>query len=204
MGLGGLAVRFNVARAMVRRANSPAAAQNRRREVDRARKIDLVAQFKRIFADTTSVVVVHNLGLNVVEASDLRRKMRDAGASLKVTKNRLSRLALDGTKCSPIADLFSGPTAIAYSDDPIAAAKVVVSFAKDNDKLVVAGGMMGDTLLDIAGVKALAAMPSLDELRASLIGMITTPATRIASVTQAPAGQLARVFGAYGDTGAAA
>ncbi|MFQ5535157.1 MAG: 50S ribosomal protein L10 [Sphingomonadales bacterium] len=169
--------------------------------MDRAQKAELVAQLKQTFADTTSVVVVRNSGLTVAQASDLRRKMRDAGASFKVTKNRLTRLALDGTKCGPIADLFTGPTGIAFSDDPVAAAKVAVSFAKDNDELVVLGGMMEETVLNPDGVKALATMPSLDELRAKLVGMLNTPATRIAAVTQAPAGQLARVFGAYGETG---
>ncbi len=171
-------------------------------EVNRAQKAELVADLKKVFSSTTAVVVVHNNGLNVAEATDLRRRMREAGAAFRVTKNRLTRLALDGTKCSPIADLFTGPTAIAFSDDPVAAAKVVVSYAKENGKLEVLGGIMGETRLDEREVKELAALPSLDELRARLIGMLTTPATRIAGVLQAPAGQLARVFGAYGEQGA--
>ncbi len=172
--------------------------------MDRAQKVEMVAQLNQVFAKATSVVVVHNTGLNVAESSDLRSRMREAGATFRVTKNRLTRLALDGTRCGPIADLFTGPTAIAYSDDPVAPAKVVVSYAKKNTKLVVLGGMMEETLLDAAGVKALASLPSLDELRANLVGLISTPATRIAVVVGAPAGQLARVFGAYGEQGAAA
>ena len=170
--------------------------------MNRAQKAEMVADLNKVFSGTTSVVVVHNNGLNVAQSTDLRRRMREAGATFRVTKNRLTRLALDGTKCSPIADLFTGPTAIAFSDDPVAAAKVVVSYAKENDKLVVLGGMMGEQELDQREVRELAALPSLDELRARLIGLLTTPASRIASVLQAPAGQLARVFGAYGETGA--
>jgi len=172
--------------------------------MDRAEKQAFVADLKEVFSGAESVVVVHNTGLNVAESTDLRRRMRAAGATLRVTKNRLTRLALDGTKCSPIADLFTGPTAIAFSDDPVAAAKVSVEFAKGNDNLLVLGGMMGETVLDEAGVKTLAKMPSLDELRGRLVGMIATPATRIAQVLSAPAGQLARVFGAYSETGEAA
>src|SRR5690606_30632330 len=119
------------------------------------------------------------------------------GASFKVTKNRLTRLALDGTKFQPLADLFTGPTAIAYSSDPVAAAKATVEFAKTNEKLVILGGVLDAQTLDAAGINALATLPSLDELRARLVGMIQTPATRIAGVLQAPAGQLARVMGAY-------
>lgn len=203
MGLGGDAAGFNVEGA-VEGQSSRATAGNRRREVDRAQKVEMVAKLNEVFAKATSVVVVHNTGLNVAESSDLRNKMREAGATFRVTKNRLSRLALDGTRCGPIADLFTGPTAIAYSDDPVAPAKVVVSYAKKNKKLVVLGGMMEETLLDEAGVRALASLPSLDELRATLVGLIGTPATRIAVVVAAPAGQLARVFGAYGEQGAAA
>ena len=130
--------------------------------------------------------------------------MRDAGASFKVAKNRLVKLALVGTQYEVLADLFSGPTAIAYSTDPVAAAKVVDQFAKGNEKLTIVGGAMGDQVLDIAQVKALAQLPSLDEIRAQLAGLIKTPARNIAGVLQAPAGQLARVFSAYSEKGEAA
>lgn len=136
-------------------------------------------------------------GLTVAEVTTLRRQMREAGAGFKVTKNRLARRALEGTKFAKLAPLFKGPTAVAYSTDPVAAAKVAISYANANEKLTIVGGAMGDTLLDPNGVKALATLPSLNELRAKLIGMLQTPATRVAQVLRAPAGQLARVFGAY-------
>tara|TARA_A100001037_G_scaffold286584_1_gene295119 strand:- start:566 stop:958 length:393 start_codon:yes stop_codon:yes gene_type:complete len=130
--------------------------------------------------------------------------MREAGAGYKVTKNRLAKLALAGTPYEPITDLFSGPTAIAYSADPVAAARVAVNYSKDNDKLIVVGGAMGDTLLDEDAVKALASLPSLDELRGKLVGLLNAPATKVAGVLQAPGGQLARVVGAYANEGEAA
>ncbi len=172
--------------------------------MDRAKKEALVESLRRTFSDTTLVVVTHYRGLNAAEIGKLRRGMREAGAEFRVTKNRLARLALVGTPYETIADLFDGPTAIAYSDDPVAAAKVAVDFAKTNDKLVVVGGGLGEMPLSEAEVKALATLPSLDELRGQLVGMLQTPATRVASVLQAPAGQLARVFGAYGSTDEAA
>lgn len=172
--------------------------------MDRAQKKELVASLKDVFSSTSVVVVTHYKGLNVAEISDLRARMLEAGANFKVTKNRLTRLALEGTQCESIADLLTGPTAIGYSDDPVAAPKVLAKFAKENDNLVILGGAMGETQLDVDGVKSLAELPSLDELRAKIIGMLNTPATRVAGVLQAPAGQLARVFGAYGATGDAA
>ena len=147
------------------------------------------------------MVVTHQTGLTVAEASDLRRRMREAGATYKVTKNRLARLALDGTRFEQLGPLFVGPTAIAYSADPVAAAKVAVAFARRNEKLSIVGGAFGEQMLDASGVMALAALPSLDELRARFIAQLLTPATRIAAVLQAPGGQLARVFGAYGSAG---
>jgi len=171
--------------------------------VDRAQKEELVTELKAAFDKTSSVVVTHYSGLTVAEMTDLRNRMREAGAQFRVTKNRLTKLALDGTKCDPLTPYFAGPTAIAYSDDPIAAAKVTVEFAKENEKLIVLGGMMDETELDAAGVMALAAMPSLDELRGKIVGVISAPATKVAGVLQAPAGQLARVFGAYGASDAA-
>ncbi len=143
------------------------------------------------------VVVTRNSGLTVAEVTELRRRMRAAGANFKVAKNRLTLLALDGTRFEGIKPMLVGPTALAWARDPVAVAKVAVEFAKTNEKLVVLGGALGTHTLDADGIKALAALPSLDQLRASLVGMISTPATRIAGVLQAPAAQLARVFGAY-------
>lgn len=167
--------------------------------MNRTEKAELIASLHQTLAETTLVVVTRQSGLTVADVTALRRKMQEAGASYKVTKNRLTRLALEGTQFAPLGPMFVGPTAIAYSKDPVAAAKVVVEFAKTNDKLTIAGGALGEQQLDIDGIKALAALPSLDELRAKLLALINTPATRIAGVVQAPAGQLARVFGAYGD-----
>lgn len=165
--------------------------------MDRAQKQELVASLSGVFSTTSVVVVAHYSGLTVAEMTSLRSKMREAGASFKVTKNRLAKLALKGTQSEALADFLTGPTAIGYSDDPVAAPKVLVNFAKSNEKLIILGGMMGETTLNPDRVKALAELPSLDELRAKLVGMIQTPATRIAGVLQAPAGQLARVMGAY-------
>ena len=172
--------------------------------MDRAQKKELVATLNSTFKDVGTVVVTHNLGLTVAQMTDLRVRMAQEGASLKVAKNRLVKLALEGTEAELIKDLFVGPTVIAYSDDPVSAPKVVAKFAKENDKLVVLGGTMGTTVLDVAGVKALAELPSLDELRAKLVALVQTPATRIAGVLQAPAGQLARVLNAYASKGEAA
>jgi len=165
--------------------------------VDRKEKSELVAALHEEFSQAGLVVVTHNKGLTVAESTDLRRKVRAAGAKFKVTKNRLTRLALADTKFEGIGDLFTGPTAIAFSADPVAAAKAVVDFAKGNDKLVILGASLGSSKLDVEGVKALATLPSLDELRGKLLGMIQTPATRIAGILQAPGGQIARVLSAY-------
>jgi len=172
--------------------------------VDRAQKNELVTTLNGVFQETSVVVVAHYSGLSVKQMSDLRSRMREAGAHVKVAKNRLVKLALEGTDAAVIQNMFQGQTVIAYSDDPVAAPKVAMAFAKDHDQFVVLGGAMGATALDGDGVKALAALPSLDELRAKLVGMISTPATRIAQVVNAPAGQLARVFGAYADKSEAA
>ncbi|SON55047.1 50S ribosomal protein L10 [Hartmannibacter diazotrophicus] len=165
--------------------------------MDRAEKRELVDTLNGVFKDTGVVVVAHYQGLTVSQLQTLRVQMKEAGGSVKVAKNRLVKLALQGTDAEHISDLFTGPTVIAYSADPVAAPKVASDFAKANDKFVILGGAMGATNLNPDGVKALATLPSLDELRAKLVGMIQTPATRIAGVVQAPAGQLARVFGAY-------
>ena len=155
-------------------------------------------RLKKIFAEARLVVVTHYSGLDVAEMNELRRNMRDAGAVFNVTKNRLTKLALEGSPYSALAGLFSGPTAIAYSDDVLAAAKVAVKYAKEHQKLVVIGGAMGATVLDATEVVGLAALPSLDVLRARIVGLLTAPATSVAAVIQAPAGQIARVVGAYG------
>jgi len=171
--------------------------------MDRSQKADLVDQLKHVFSETSVVVVTRNHGLTVDQSTDLRNKMRDAGAQFKVAKNRLALLALDGTRYKPIGDLLTGPTALATSSDPVAAAKVAVDFAKTNDKLEIVGGAMGDTVLDVDGIKALAALPSLDELRGTIIGLIQAPASKIARTLNEPGAQLARVFGAYGNKQAA-
>jgi large subunit ribosomal protein L10 len=168
-------------------------------DVDRIEKREFVAELSSVFADTSMVVVTRNAGMTVADVTELRRKMRAAGASFKVAKNRLALLALDGTRFDGLKPLMKGPTAISWSADPVAVAKAAVDFAKTNDKFVLVGGALGTQLLDVAGVKALAELPSLDSLRAKLLGMLNTPATRIAGVLQAPAGQLARVFAAYAD-----
>ena len=135
--------------------------------MDRSQKADLVAELKNVFTETSVVVITRNLGLSVAQSTDLRLKMRDAGAQFKVAKNRLAKIALEGTKYGPIGDMLTGPTALATSIDPVAAAKVAVEFAKTNDRLEIVGGAMGDTLLDVKGIKALAELPSLDQLRAT-------------------------------------
>lgn len=165
--------------------------------MDRTQKEATIADLAAKLQDTGLVVVTRHKGLTVAEVTDLRGKVRAAGASFKVTKNRLARRALTGTQFEGIDGLFKGPTAIAYSKDPVAAAKVVVAYAKSNDKLEILGAALGKQVLNADGVKALATLPSLDELRAKLLGMIQTPATRIAGVLQAPGGQVARVLAAY-------
>jgi large subunit ribosomal protein L10 len=172
--------------------------------VDRTEKQNLVASLKGLFERVNLVVITQQSGLTVAESTKLRRQMREAGASFKVTKNRLARLALVGTKFEELAPLFTGPTAIAISEDPVAAARIVVNFAKGNEKLVLVGGALDGQMLDIDGVKALAALPSLDELRARLVGMVQTPATRIVRTLSAPAGLVARVIAAHAEKGEAA
>ena len=165
--------------------------------MDRTEKREFVSALGRVFAETSMVVVTRNNGLTVAEVSNLRRQMRASGSTFKVAKNRLAALALDGTRFDGIKPLLKGPTALAWNTDPVAVAKAAVDFAKTNDKFVVVGGALGTQTLNADGIKALADLPSLDTLRARLVGMLQTPATRVAGVLQAPAGQLARVFGAY-------
>jgi len=168
--------------------------------VDRAKKQAMVAELQETFASNNLVVLTHQSGLTVTEVSELRKQLREAGGSFKVTKNRLAKIALKGTKFEGMADRFTGPTAIAVSSDPVAAAKIAVEFADKNEKLRIICGSLEAEALDENAVKALAKLPSLDELRGKIIGLIQAPATKIAGVLQAPAGQLARVFGAYGSS----
>ncbi len=165
--------------------------------MDRTEKREFVASLATVFANTSMVVVTRNQGLTVAEVTDLRRKMRASGATFKVAKNRLAMLALDGTRFDGIKPMLKGPTALAWSMDPVAVAKTAVDFAKTNEKLVLIGGALGTQTLDASGVRALADLPSLDTLRAKLLGMLSTPATRIAGVLAAPGAQLARVLAAY-------
>ena len=171
--------------------------------MDRSQKTEAVAQLNAVFNEVGVVVVTRNLGLSVAQSTQLRAKLREAGASYKVAKNRLAKLALEDTQYTGLDEYLSGPTALAYSVDPVAAAKAAVDFAKSNDRLEIVGGSMGGQMLDEAGVRSLASMPSLDELRGRLVGLVNAPATKIAQVVNAPAAKLARVFGAYGAKDAA-
>jgi large subunit ribosomal protein L10 len=172
--------------------------------VDRAEKNQLVEDLSAVFKDTGVVVVAHYTGLTVADMTSLRAQMREAGAGVRVAKNRLVKLALKGTDVEHVSDLFQGPTVVAYSSDPVAAPKIAVEFAKGNEKLVILGGAMGATNLDPEGVKALASMPSLDEIRGKLVGLVAAPATKVARVLAAPAGQVARVISAHAEKSEAA
>jgi len=165
--------------------------------VDRAAKKEAVTELNGVFKTSNVVVVAHYAGLTVAQMQTLRRQARAAGATVKVAKNRLAKIALEGTDVASVAALLKGPTVIAYSGDPVAAPKVAADFAKANDKFVILGGAMGKTALNPDGIKALAALPSLDELRAKIVGLIQAPATKIAQVVNAPAAKLARVVQAY-------
>jgi large subunit ribosomal protein L10 len=172
--------------------------------LDRTEKREFVAGLNAALAEVSMVVVTQNRGLTVAEATDLRRRMRAAGATFKVAKNRLAHLAVDGTRFEDLKPMLKGPTALAWSKDPVAVAKAAVEFAKTNEKLVLIGGALGTQTLTADGVRRLAELPSLETLRARLLGMLQTPATRLAGLVQAPASQLARVFGAYATRGEAA
>ena len=165
--------------------------------MDRSQKAESVAQLNATFNEVGVVVITRNLGMSVAQSTALRGKVRDAGATYKVAKNRLAKLAIKDTNYAGIDEMLTGPTAIASSVDPIAAAKAVVDFAKTTDKIEIVGGSMGAQVLNAEGIKALASMPSLDELRAKLIGLVQAPATKLAQLSTAPAAKLARVFGAY-------
>jgi large subunit ribosomal protein L10 len=167
--------------------------------VDRGQKQKVVEELQKDLAGTSCVVVTHQSGLSVAEATLLRQQVRDAGASFRVTKNRLAKRALDGTPFEPLSSLFTGPTAIAFSVDPVAAAKVVVGYANRNNKLTIIGGGLAGRRMDAAEVKELASLPSLDELRGKLIGLLQAPAARLARVLQAPAGQVARLLAAHAE-----
>jgi large subunit ribosomal protein L10 len=169
--------------------------------VDRAAKSEMIAALGEVFKAAKVVVVAHYSGLTVAQMQTLRRQMKHAGASVKVAKNRLAKIALEGSDVATIAPLLKGPTLIAFSGDPIAAPKVAVDFAKTNERFVIIGGAMGKTALDPNGIKALAALPSLDELRARIVGLIVAPATKIARVINAPAVKVARVVQAYASKG---
>lgn len=172
--------------------------------MDRAAKEELVSHYNGIFENAGVIVVTHYSGLSVPDLDELRHQMADVGGTVKVTKNRLVKLALAGTPNEFVGEFFIGPTAIAFSDDPVAAPKVAANFAKANDNLKIIGGIMDGNVLDADGVKNLASLPSLDELRGQLVGLINSPATKLAGVLQAPAGQLARVIGAKAAEGDAA
>ena len=172
--------------------------------MDRAQKREFVTEMHGVFENAGIIVLAHYSGLTVAQMNDLRGRMKDGGARLRVVKNRLAKLALAGTDVAGAVDLFQGPTVVAYSDDPVAAPKAAVAFAKQNEKLIVLGGAMGANVLDANEVKALAELPSLDELRAKLVSMISMPASRIARILSEPAGQVARVLGAHADQGQAA
>ncbi len=171
--------------------------------MDRAQKAETVEALKGVFAGAGVVVVSHYAGLTVADMTALRNRLRTEGGALKVVKNRLVKLALADTPKSAVSNLFTGPTAIAYSADPIAAAKVAVAYAKEKEQFAILGGLFGDQLLDVQGVQALATLPSLDELRGKIVGLVQAPATKIAGVLAAPGGQLARVLNAYATKDAA-
>ena len=162
--------------------------------MDRAAKSELVTTLHGVFKDTGVVVVAHNTGMVAAQSADFRSKVKAAGGTVKVAKNKLAQLALKETDAEPLSKLLTGPTILAFSKDPIAAAKAAVAYAKGNDKLVILGGAMGKTILDANGVKALAELPSLDELRAKIIGLLNAPATKIARTIKEPGAKLARVI----------
>lgn len=167
--------------------------------MNRTEKAELIETLQSAFNESSTIVVAHQVGMTVAESGELRRKMREAGAGFKVTKNRIAKLALKGTRFEDLDSMFTGPTAVGMSQDPVAAAKAIVDYAKGNKKITIIGGSMDGKTLDQAGVEALAKMPSLDELRGKLVGLVQAPAAKVARVTQAPAGKLARVIQARAD-----
>jgi len=170
--------------------------------MDRTQKAETVESLNGLFTEAGAVIVAHYKGMTVAQMGDLRSRLRKAGASFRVAKNRLAQRAVEGTQANGIADLFKGPTGIAYSHDPVAAPKVLVAYAKENDKLKILGGLAVGAVLNPEGIRALAELPSLDQLRAKIIGLVQAPATKVAGVLQAPAGSLARVLSAYANKAA--
>ncbi len=170
--------------------------------MERAQKSEAIEVLKGVFENAGAVVVTHYMGMTVKQTEDLRGRLRAEGATFKVVKNTLAQKALNGADGGAL-DLFKGPVAIAYGPDPVSAAKVSTQYAKENDKFIIIGAMMGPQILDAAGVDALAKLPSLDQLRAKIIGVLQAPATKVAAVIQAPAAQLARVLNAYATKDAA-
>jgi large subunit ribosomal protein L10 len=166
--------------------------------VDRAQKRELVSTLNEAWKDTGVMVVAHYKGMTVSQMTEFRKRMKEAGGSVKVAKNKLAKLALQDTSAQGITDLLKGQTCVAYSQDPVSAARVSVKYSRENDKLVILGGAMGNTVMDVAGVKALADLPSLDELRAKLVGLLQAPATKIARILVEPGAMLARVVHAHG------
>jgi large subunit ribosomal protein L10 len=180
------------------------AANRRELAVERAAKKEAVEELRTVFETTGVAIVAHYSGLTVSQMQTLRKQMKQAGAAVKVSKNRLAKIALEGTDVAAIGSLLKGPTVIATSDDPVAAPKVAIEFAKANERFVILGGSMGKTVLNVDGVKALASLPSLDELRGKIVGLIVAPATKIAQLANAPAAKLARVIQAHASKGEAA
>ena len=199
-----LSSQWTVRRVATRRSVSNGLPTGTGIQVDRAEKKELVGVLNAVLKTANVVVIAHYSGLTVAQMHTLRKQMKLAGATVKVAKNRLAKIALEGTDVASIASLLKGPTVIAYSGDPIAAPKVAVDFAKANEKFVILGGAMGKTALNPEGVKALAALPSLDQLRATIIGLIQSPATKVAQLLNAPAAKVARVVQAYANKGEAA
>jgi len=169
--------------------------------MSRAQKEAEIQELNERFVENELVVVTHYSGLSVADISELRAELRKEGAQFKVTKNSLAKLAIKGTKFEAMADMFAGPTGIAVSKDPVAAAKIAHKFAKSNDNLIILGGALGEQVMDIEGIEALAKLPSLDEIRGKLVGVLAAPATKVARVLQAPAQQMVGVTKAYSEKG---
>jgi len=200
---GSNAARAGIARTRRLVGLCPASRRKGSNGMDRKEKSEVVTALNASLQQMGVVVITRNLGMTVAQSTDLRQKMRDAGAAFRVTKNRLAKIAIEGTDYAGIADMLTGPVGLAISTDPVAAAKVAVNFAKTNDRLEIIGGAMGTQILNAEGVKALASLPSLDELRGTIIGLLQAPATKLARVTAEPAAKLARVLNAYAEQEAA-
>ncbi len=165
--------------------------------MNREQKESFVQNLKSIIAENSLVLVFHYRGMSMTDMTDLRVQSFNSGCNIKVTKNRLTKLALEGSDKSALSEFFDGPTAIAYSSDPVQLTKLLTNFAKNNSNLVILGGIMDNEILSVEKIEILSKLPSLEEIRAQLIGLISSPAQKIASVLTAPSGDLARVFNAY-------